>query len=906
MNVEIENKYVKYVIGSNGVNLNFLDKLNGKDYCKEGSSCAKVKIADRYYNCSSVVTTEEQLSLEFGEADVKAVLRYTEKDNYIIIEVLSVESENPDKIVDEFVFANIQLKPAGESDDALAGCALALNLQTNVVEIPRDNTRLRAMCYPRFGFAGAKVAIIGCPQKYLRFVMQEVVTETPELPKSNVGGPWALDSENNRGSYMFNFGGLSEENVDDWIALAKKVGVNQIDFHGGNSFRFGDCRPNPETYPNCRASFKAVIDKLHEAGILAGFHTYAFFIAKDCPWVTPVPDPGLAKDATFTLSESITVDTVIVPVEESTESMSTVTGFFVRNSVTIQIEDELITYSGISKEKPYAFTNCNRGAYGTKPAQHDAGARVHHLKECFGLFAPDPDSDLFYKVAETNADMYNECGFDMMYLDALDGEDVLGGGENSWHYGSKFVFELVKRAKKSPIMEMSTFHHHLWYVRARMGAWDHPTRSHKRFIDVHCSANEDIKRMFLPPHLGWWAVKTWTGHQGEPTFADDIEYLCCKCIGTEAGLSIMGITPDNISQIPAYERLSEIMRQYEMLRRSNYFSNDIKEKLKVPGDEYTLKQRKDGSWYFLPIQYVKHKVEGIDGWSNRWSIDNKFQDQPLKLRIEALTSADNYGEEDNPILLGFESIEELTESVNFDGISAEFSVDKNILTYSAKNIGAEQKSSWCMVAKKFPEPLNLTNHQGIGIWVNGDGKGEILNVQLKSPQHISHGIEDHYITINFTGWRYFELIEPEGERYAKYKWPYGSPYAIYRESVNYSSVESISLWYNNIPDGESVTCLIKPVKAIKLTNNKIVNPSIKVENEEIIFPVKMETGQYLEFNRMDNCKLFGTQGETLSEVLPKGQIPLVKNGKNYLEFRCDSTDDSSSRVRITVISTGKN
>ena len=69
---------------------------------------------------------------------------------------------------------------------------------------------------------------------------------------------------------MFNFGGMSEATVDDWIGLAHKLGINQIDFHGGNSFRFGDCRPNPETYPDGLASFKAVIDKLHASGILAG------------------------------------------------------------------------------------------------------------------------------------------------------------------------------------------------------------------------------------------------------------------------------------------------------------------------------------------------------------------------------------------------------------------------------------------------------------------------------------------------------------------------------------------------------------------------------------------------------------------------------------------------------------
>jgi len=32
---------------------------------------------------------------------------------------------------------------------------------------------------------------------------------------------------------------------------------------------------------------KAVIDKIHAAGMLAGLHTYAFFVAKDSPWVAP-------------------------------------------------------------------------------------------------------------------------------------------------------------------------------------------------------------------------------------------------------------------------------------------------------------------------------------------------------------------------------------------------------------------------------------------------------------------------------------------------------------------------------------------------------------------------------------------------------------------------------------------
>ncbi|MCB1471042.1 MAG: hypothetical protein KDK08_28645, partial [Rhizobiaceae bacterium] len=539
---KMENEFVRFAIGADAQIRHFTDLRDGQDHLLTSGStpCAHVKIAGKLIAATEADYAEERLSVTFGDSGVRAVIGVNVRPHYLVFEVLAVEGPE----IEELTIIDIPLSLKGTLDESFAGCALALNLKTNVPEIPRANARLRAFCYPRFGLVGAKVAVIGCPQDELRQVLQEVVTAADELPKSAIGGPFALGQSINQGSYVFNFGDLSEDKVEEWIALCKTLGMNQIDFHGGSSFRFGDCLPNPKTYPHGLASLKAVIDKLHEAGIAAGLHTYAFFIAKTCPWVTPIPDPRLAKDATFTLAESLSAEDDVVRVTEATDEMSAITGFFVRNSVTLQIDDELITYTGIDKQTPYGFTSCQRGAYGTKAAPHLAGAKVHHLKECFGLFVPDPETTLLAEVAAKTAEAFNTCGFDMIYLDALDGEDILGGHENGWHYGSKFVYEIAKRLDRPALMEMSTFHHHLWVVRARHGAWDHPTRSHKKFIDIHSQANEQIRRNFLPGQLGWWAFKTWTGPQGEPTFPDDIEYLMGKCLGTDTGFSLMGIDPD--------------------------------------------------------------------------------------------------------------------------------------------------------------------------------------------------------------------------------------------------------------------------------------------------------------------------------------------------------------------------
>ena len=150
--------------------------------------------------------------------------------------------------------------------------------------------------------------------------------------------------------------------------------MTQIDFHGGTSFRFGDCRPNPAQVPGGLRQPQGGDRRLHDAGIAAGLHTYAFFIAKDCPWVTPVPDPRLASDATFTLAEPLPAEADAVTVAESTQDVSAITGFFVRNSVTLRIDDELITYTGVRSQPPCGFTGCHRGAYGTQVSAHPAGS----------------------------------------------------------------------------------------------------------------------------------------------------------------------------------------------------------------------------------------------------------------------------------------------------------------------------------------------------------------------------------------------------------------------------------------------------------------------------------------------------------------------------------------------------
>lgn len=926
MDATFENNHLKLAVGSDGRALHFVDKKTGRDYCRPGKPFAHVVKAGKEYPATAATRDGDLLKLRFGGSGVEAELRITSEKDYLVCEVVSLSGQD----IDAFTTIDLPLTLDGRTDEPFGGCALALDLKTRIDAWPGLCKQLLATTYKRFGFVGAKIAIIGCPPTEMRAILQQAISAAPDVPRSDIGGPWAMDAECARGSYLFNFDGITVQNADAWIELAKSLGVTQIDFHGGSSFRFGDCRPNPAVYPNGFKDLKAAIDKLHAAGIRAGLHTYAMMIAKDAPWVTPVPDPRLACDKVLTLSNPIGESDTTIGVNESTSDMSVDTGFFVRNSVTIRIDEELITYTGISKEPPYSFTGCTRGALGTRTSAHAKGAKVHHLLQCFGYFAPDGDSTLLGEIAQKTADAFNECGFDNIYLDALDAQDILGGPENGWHYGSKFVWDVCKKLNKPALMEMSTFHHHLWCVRSRMGAWDHPSRSYKRFIDNHCAANENNKRIFLPSELGWWTIKTWNGAQVEPTYPDVMEYLCAKCLGTDTGYAIMGINPSTYAADPFARRIAEISKRYEELRLSGEVPESIKAKLRQPGKEYTLEGDIHLGWSFRPIRYDKHKVEFTEDGNSVWKFENEFGSQPLRLRIEALLAAGPYDAPDNITLVDFANSSTFTAKHSPPTVAAELVASSDQTRpgtvsgcFTATNNGTSRKGAWAMFEKTFTPPLNLSAQQGMGVWVFGDGQGEIINIQVRSPHHVSDAIAEHYIPIDFHGWRYFELIEPEGERFEDHVWPYNLPklawdketdssdnapqhwvsgqYGIYRESVSYDQIATISIWYNNLPPGKTVKTYISPVKALPLVSAKLKSPSV---GGAITFPVELESGSYIEFNSMSDCKLYNKAGALVSDIKPTGKVLTAQPGENAISFKAD-TEGTTPRAYVTVITQGE-
>jgi hypothetical protein len=910
--IVLENPLFRYTISADAQNVTFVDRATGTDYLRTNppSPCALVRVGGKQSPATAASGTEARLSLRFGDSGINVVLKTETRPSCI---VLNVESVNGGEI-DALTFLNVPLTLKGIPDERFGACAHSLNLFTRVDALPALQSELRASCEKKFGLVGAKAAIVAAPMARMLPALQETLAGTSELPVCKLAGPWAREVAFNHGSYLFNFGSLTETNLDDWIGMTRSLGFTQIDNHGGGKFfRFGDMELNREKWPDGWESWRRMVGRLHDAGIGSIFHTYAFFIDKQSKYVTPVPDPRLDAFRTFTLAEPLSVDATEIAVDESTANMSTVTGFFEHNSVVLHIGNELVTFGGFSKEEPWKFTGVKRGALGTKPAAHGKGAKARHLKECFGLFVPNPESSLFEEIAANHADVVNRCGFDGIYLDAIDGSSILRGGDEVWYWGNKFVVEIQKRLKKPVGMEMSSMWHHFWQYRTRWQAWDYPQRGHKRFIDLH--AQEVNGGLLLPLHLGWWGFQSFNPPQIEPSYPDVMENLGAKLIGWDAGVSLTaGVNREALRNTPLFQRAVDILRTCEELRHAKAFDEATKAKLREPGKEFTLVKDAAGKPRFRRVQSQGQTAALNEPWTLAWQVTNSFREQPARFRIEALMSTTLKGGTNKLDLSHLLSKQELAscKKTSAEGVSVNFvpvSDNKNAHCYLvATNAGkVAQNAAWARLEKRFEPPLKLQDHQALRVRIAGEKSAAVVAFRLESPHHVAFGaVADRYVVVEPGSCSDYTLIETESCRWSDFVWNDGKGlYNVYRETVNFGFIESLSLWLQNLAPNRETHIDIVSIEAVPLAGAVVKNSKITLAGLTVEFPADLASGSWIEANGPDDCAVYGSKGEPLGKITPRGDWPSIKTGVTPLKFTCDSTLGVQPRARITWFSQGE-
>ena len=227
--------------------------------------------------------------------------------------------------------------------------------------------------------------------------------------------------------------------------------------------------------------------------------------------------------------------------------------------------------------------------------------------------------------------------------------------------------------------------------------------------------------------------------------------------------------------------------------------------------------------------------------------------------------------------------------------------------FGAQNSGkVPRNAAWARLDRTFSPCLNLKNHQAIGVWIEGDDRGQIIAIRIESPHHTSFGaVADRYIKVDFTGPRLITLVETESARWSDYVWKDGKGlYNVYRETIDFGTVESLSIWYNNLARDKQTKCIIGPIKAMPMVACTLKNPAVTINGKTTVFPVEMESGSYMEFNASNDCILYGSKGEMITRLTPSNAAPVLSAGENQIRFSCDAVDGPAPRVKLTLISHG--
>jgi alpha-L-rhamnosidase len=421
---------------------------------------------------------------------------------------------------------------------------------------------------------GSAIALFGCkPAEVLATI--RTITLQENLPFAVWDKQWIKESPAPGRPYMITT--FDEGNVDTFLNLAKRMGMAGV-YHEEPFDTWGHFRLKKALFPHDRAGFRASVEKAHAMGLRLGFHVLSNFITTNDSFVTPKPDPGLASAGNDTLETTISADAATITVRHAD-------CFLLHSDLnTIRIGDELIRYGAVTSSAPYILSGCTRGAFGTHPETHSAGARVDRLIDhpYMVLF---PGWDLQKKIAGNIARFINETGADQMDFDGHEGTYATGMGDLSLN---TFAEDVFRQADHPVVFGSSRANHYFWQFDDYLN-WGEPwyggfreSQSDQRINNQHF-----YEENYLPNMLGWFLITA-------QTTPADIDWMLARAAGYHAGYALV-VRKEALGNRNMDEIVSRIRLWNDAIDK-NRFSTSQRQWLRDPGNDAALLHDNQQDW----------------------------------------------------------------------------------------------------------------------------------------------------------------------------------------------------------------------------------------------------------------------------------------------------------------------
>lgn len=476
------------------------------------------------------------------------------------------------------------------------------------------------------GVVGSKLALFACPApRALETLGAIEIAE--DLPHPMIDGVWGKTAPGANASYLIvDFG---ESNVDQAIAMAKSAGLKYL-YHGSPFDTWGHFKLKKDLFPHGWDGFRMCVKKAGKVGVRIGFHTLSNFITPNDAYVTPKPDPRLARIGSSELIAPLDVSEKVITVASP--------DFFKKKTAmnTVVIGEELIRYSAVSAQAPWQLLDCERGAWGTRAAAHVSGQAVGRLLDHdYKVFLGD--AGLSREIARNVASLFNDSGSLQLSFDGLEGNWSTGTGQYGCALFTKTWYDaLAPEVRGRVINDASGPGHFSWHIYTRMN-WGEPWYAGFRESQTLYRFKNQFyfERNLMPHMLGWFAI-------GPETSVEDAEWLLARAAGFDAGFALatslastaqLEADPSSADAGKRHSRtgaILEAVNQWETARMAGAFSPSVKAALRDNALEFHLQPATLGRWDLSEVRSTRFSHDAGQLTATESQFENTRGSQPLQ------------------------------------------------------------------------------------------------------------------------------------------------------------------------------------------------------------------------------------------------------------------------------------
>lgn len=622
-----------------------------------------------------------------------------------------------------------------------------------------------------------------------------------DIPSPRIGAVRAKDSPAMQQGYFLE----SWKSVSNLVAAAKASGLSYVMIVGWETTE-GHFAVNQKIFPGGDEGLKAAVGLLHAAGLKVGIHFLSNLISKTDAYVTPIPHPDLAVDATLDMASSISAKSTFIPTlgtptsspwlktDWPAPSSSGLTPGSVDYQFTtslVRIENELITYKSANSS---GLVGCTRGALGSKAVAHESAAKVQHLAQMYNFLMPRPGSQLLSEISDRLAHVYNYCELDMVYFDGAEGLAAMGSEQVPI---ALFEAEFFKKLTRGILVEGSSIAPYTWWLNARANTGDYAFIDPKSYMDVIKRAQCAVHtRNGMNPELGWWGMAA-GGVGWLPTYPDEIEYMARWAVALDVSPQIeVGGTNSRAS-----ECLSRML-PWALLGAQNP-PEELRARLRQTQLDFEMRKLKESKYSITPVKYHGNTggptaaiVDSVRPETKHFSLPRYFgassQSKRIGLRLRCLPVLQSPGTSATVLLDGTAADKRQMTVSSSSGLLMKAAwapgpprtgVSEETLALTAHVNATEAyvpTSEWARATFEYTTEVDLSTpsaaehaERAIVAWVWSDGCGGVLNVQLGAGAGYGLTQREYYTHLTWTGWKLLLLEQQETAlTLFDFEWPY--------------------------------------------------------------------------------------------------------------------------------------